>query len=167
MVELSIFLKLKNCVKWNSSMTTRGNRRSWKAIWYHSREKTATAKSLQSCLTLCDPIDGSPPGSAIPGILQARTVEWVAISFSSAWKWKIKVKSFSRAQLFRTPWAAAHQAPLSRDFPGKSTGVGCHCLLQREREVYWYLNPAFSFCVSLSNLLYLSEPHNFLNTKNG
>ena len=52
----------------------------------------AAAKSLQSCLTLCDPIDGSPPGSAIPGILQARTLEWVAISFSNAWKWKVKVK---------------------------------------------------------------------------
>ena len=60
----------------------------------------AAAKSLQSCPTLCDPIDGSPPGSAIPGILQARTLEWVAISFSNAWKWKVKVKSLSRVQLF-------------------------------------------------------------------
>ena len=57
----------------------------------------AAAKSLQSCLTLCDPIDGSPPGSPVPGILQARTMEWVAISFSSAWRWKVKVKSLSRA----------------------------------------------------------------------
>ena len=55
----------------------------------------AAAKSLQSCPTLCDPIDGSPPGSATPGILQARTLEWVAISFSNAWKWKVKVKSLS------------------------------------------------------------------------
>ena len=69
------------------------------------------AKSLQSCPTLCDPIDGSPPGSPVPGILQARTLEWVAISFSNAWKWKVKVKSFSRVRLFATPWTAAYQAP--------------------------------------------------------
>ena len=73
----------------------------------------ATAKSLQSCPTLCDPIDGSPPGSAIPGILQARTLEWVAISFSNAWKWKVKVKSISRIRLLVTPWTAAYQAPPS------------------------------------------------------
>ena len=73
-------------------------------------------KSLQSCPTLCDPIDGSPPGSAIPGILQARTLEWVAISFSNAWKWKVKVKSLSRVWLFATPWTAAYQAPPSMGF---------------------------------------------------
>ena len=78
--------------------------------------KIAAAKSLQSCLTLCDPIDGSPPGSPVPGILQARTLELVAISFSSAWKWKVKVKSLSRVWLFATPWTAAHQAPLSMGF---------------------------------------------------
>ena len=72
---------------------------------------TATAKSLQSCPTLCDPRDGSPPGSPVPGILQARTLEWVAISFSNAWKWKVKVKSFSCVWLFATPWTAAYQAP--------------------------------------------------------
>ena len=71
----------------------------------------AAAKSLQSCPTLCDPIDGSPPGSSIPGILQARTLEWVAISFSNAWKWKVKVKSLSFVWLFATPWTAAYQAP--------------------------------------------------------
>ena len=71
----------------------------------------AAAKSLQSCLTLCDPIDGSPPGSPIPGTLQARTLEWVAISFSNAWKWKVKVKSLSRVRLLATPGTAAHQAP--------------------------------------------------------
>ena len=76
----------------------------------------AAAKSLQSCLTLCDPIDGSPPGSPIPGILQARTLEWVAISFSNAWKWKVKVKSLSRIRLLATPWTAAYQAPLSMGF---------------------------------------------------
>ena len=66
----------------------------------------AAAKSRQSCPTLCDPTDGSPTGSAIPGILQARTLEWVAISFSSAWKWKVKVKSLSHVQLLSTPWTA-------------------------------------------------------------
>ena len=71
----------------------------------------AAAKSLQSCPTLCDPIDGSPPGSAVPGILQARTLEWVAISFSKAGKRKVNVKSLSRARLLATPWTAAYQAP--------------------------------------------------------
>ena len=88
------------------------------------------AKSLQSCPTLCDPIDDSPPGSSVPGILQARTLEWVAISFSNAGKRKVKVKSLSCVRLLATPWTAACQAPLSMDFPGKGTGVGCHCLLQ-------------------------------------
>ena len=76
----------------------------------------AAAKSLQSCLTLCDPIDGSPPGPAVPGILQARTLERVAISSSNAWKWKVKVKSLSRVRLLATPWTAAYQAPLSMGF---------------------------------------------------
>ena len=71
----------------------------------------AAAKSLQSCLTLCDPIDGSPPGSPVPGILQARTLEWVVISFSNAWKWKVKVKSLCHVRLLVTPWTAAYQAP--------------------------------------------------------
>ena len=77
---------------------------------------SAAAKSLQSCQNLCDPIDISPPGSAIPGTLQARTLEWVAISFSNAWKWKVKVKSLSRVELFVTPWTAAYQAPPSMGF---------------------------------------------------
>ena len=76
----------------------------------------AAAKSLQSCPTLCDPIDGSPPGSPVPGILQARTLEWVAISISHAWKWKMKVKSFRRIRPSATPWTAAHQAPPSMGF---------------------------------------------------
>ena len=82
----------------------------------HLCAAAAAAKSLQLCPTLCDPIDGSPPGSPVPGILQARTLEWVAISFSSAWKWKVKVKWFSRVQLLVTPWTAAYQAPLSMGF---------------------------------------------------
>ena len=77
---------------------------------------SAAAKSLQSCPTRCDPIDGSPPGSAIPGILQARTLEWVAISFSNAWKWKVKLKSLSRVWLFATPWTEDYQAPPSMGF---------------------------------------------------
>ena len=96
----------------------------------------AAAKSLQSCPTLCNPRDGSPPGSPIPGILQARTLEWVAISFSNERKWKAKVKSLSCVRLLATPWTAAYQAPPSMGFPGKSTGVGCHCLLQM---LPWYL----------------------------
>ena len=71
----------------------------------------AAAKSLQSCPTLCDPIDSSLPGSPIPGILQARILEWVAMSFSNVWKWKVKVKLLSRVRLLMTPWTAAHQAP--------------------------------------------------------
>ena len=73
--------------------------------------KDHAAKSLQSCPTLCNPIDGSPPGSPIPGILQARTLEWVAISFSNAWKWTVKVKSLSCVWLLATPWTTAYQAP--------------------------------------------------------
>ena len=73
----------------------------------------AAAKSLQSCPTLCDPIDSSPPGYPIPGIFQARILEWVAISSSNAWKWKMKVKSLSHVLLLATPWTAAHQAPPS------------------------------------------------------
>ena len=84
--------------------------------WTLSVSAAAAAKSLQSCLTLCDPIDGSPPGSPVPGILQARTLEWVAISFSSAWKWKVKVKSLSSVWLLATPWTAAYQAPPSMGF---------------------------------------------------
>ena len=90
----------------------------------------AAAKSLQSCLTLCDPIDGSPLGSPVPGILQARTLEWVAISFSNAWKEKWK---WSHSVLSNS--SRPHGLPPTRilcpwDFPGKSTGVGCHCLLR-------------------------------------
>ena len=95
----------------------------------------AAAKSLQSCPTLCDPIDGSPAGCPVPGILQARILEWVAISFFNAGKWKVKVKSLSRVRLLVTSWRRLLCPPtrLLRpwDFPGKSTGVGCHCLLRR------------------------------------
>ena len=76
----------------------------------------AAAKFLQSCPTLCNPTDGSQPGSPIPGILQARTLEWVAISFSNAWKWRVKVNSLSHVWLLATPWTAVHQAPPSMGF---------------------------------------------------
>ena len=99
------------------------------------------AKSLQSCMTLCNPIDGSPPGSPVPGILQARTLEWVAVSFSNAWKWKVKVKLLSRVRLLATPWTAAYQAPQSMGVSRQKYWSGCHCLL-------WlsvYLNPVFQW----------------------
>ena len=93
---------------------------SWKApiLWRLAflAIAAAAAKSLQLCLTLCDPIDGSPPGSSVHGILQARTLEWVAISSSNAWKWKVKVKSRSRVWLLVTPWTAAYQALRSMGF---------------------------------------------------
>ena len=103
-------------------------------LYFHhlARAAAAAAKSLQSRPTLCDPIDGSPPGSPVPGILQARTLEWVAISFSNAWKWKVKVKSLSRFRLFVTPWTAAHQAPPSMGFSrqGYKSGLPLPSLLQ-------------------------------------
>ena len=92
----------------------------------------AAAKSLQSYLILCNPIDSSPPGSPIPGILQARTLEWVAISFSNAWKWKVKVKSLSHVRPLETPWTAAHQAPLSMGF---------------SRQEYWSAVPSPSLVI--------------------
>ena len=82
------------------------------------------AKSLQSCPTLCDPMDCSLPGFSVHGILQARTLEWVAISFSNAWKWKVKVKSLSCVWLLATPWTAAHQAPPSMGFSGQEYWSG-------------------------------------------
>ena len=100
----------------------------------------AAAKSLQSCQALCDPIDGSPPGSPIPGILQARTLEWVAIAFSNVWKWKGKVKSLSHVQLVATPGTAAYQAPPSLGFSRQEywSGVPLPSLLQiayRSRQI--------------------------------
>ena len=89
-------------------------------IWHeklgYGLSAAAAAKSLQSYPTLCDPIDGSPPGSPVPGTLQSRILEWVAISFSNAWKWKVQVKSLSHVRLLATPWTAAYQAPPSMGF---------------------------------------------------
>ena len=99
----------------------------------------AAAKSLQSRPTLCDPIDSSPPGSPVPGILQARPLEWVAISFSSTWKWKVKVKSLRCVQLLVTPWTAAYQAPLSMGFSRQEywSGVPLPSLNQWSRQLYY------------------------------
>ena len=123
----------------------------------------AAAKLLQSCPTLCDTTDGSPPGSPVPGILQARTLEWVAIYFSNAWKWKVKVKLLSRVRLFATPWTAAYQAPPPMgfwDFPGKSTGVGCHCLIWLRHNSFLnlcFLNILFLNMHSFVNKVYLTK----------
>ena len=131
----------------------------------------AAAKSLQSCPTLCDPMDGSPPGSPVPGILQARTLEWVAISFSNAWQWKVKVKSLSPWQEYRSGvpspspkiyengvsvlitqscpilWDPVDCSSLGSsvrgDSPGKNTGVGSHSLLQRIFPIHG-LNPGLA-----------------------
>ena len=108
-----------------------------------SAAAAAAAKLLQSCPTLCDPIDCSPPGSPIPGILQARTLEWVAISFSNACKWKVKVKSLSCIQVLATPWTAAYQAPPSMGF---------------SRQEYWSGLPLPSpLKVSTTCLLWLAQ----------
>ena len=124
---------------------------------------TAAAKLLQSCPTLCDPIDGSPPSSLIPGILQARILEWVAISFSNAGKWKVKVKLLSRVRLFATPWIAAYQAPPWMGFSRQEYCSGVpspslhslivtlnSCIL-KEQLVFYFLAGKSVECVS-SNL---------------
>ena len=113
---------------------------SSKFVSYDVYIYTAAAKSRQSFPILCDPIDGSPPGSSIPGILQARTLEWVTISFSNAWKWKVKGKLLSRVRLLVTPWTAAHQAPPSMGFAKQEYwSRGCHCLLHTAPDKWTYL----------------------------
>ena len=92
--------------------------------------------SLQSCPTLCDPIDVSPPGSPVTGIVQARTLEWVAISFSNTWKWKVKVKSLSRVDPYRPHGLQPTRLLHPWDFPGESTGVGCQCLFHEYAYIY-------------------------------
>ena len=100
------------------------------------KNQAAAAKSLQSCPTLCDPIDGSPPGSPISGILQARTLERVAISFSNAGKWKVRVKSFSPVWLLATPWTAAYQAPPSMGFSRQEYWSGLPLPSPKESRAY-------------------------------
>ena len=114
---------------------------NWKTLapWKESHDQpAAAAKSFQSCPTLCDPIDGSPPGSPVPGILQARTLEWAAVSFSNAWKCKVKVKLLSHVWLLATPWTAAHQAPPSMGF---------------SRQEYWSGVPLPSPMTNLDSIL--------------
>ena len=108
-------------------------------IYRWNQMTAAAAKSLQSCPILCDPIDGSPPGSPIPGILQARTLEWVAIAFCNAWNWKVKVKALSRVRLFMTPWTAAHQAPPSMGFARQEYWSGLPVWLPY--IIFWNLFP--------------------------
>ena len=107
------------------------------APWKKNYDKPDAAKSLQSCPTLCNPIDSSPPGSPVLGILQARILEWVAISFSNAWRWKVKVKSLSRVQLSATSWTVAYQAPLSMGF---------------SRQEYWSGSPLPSPMTNLDSM---------------
>ena len=108
------------------------------------------------CPTLCNRIDGSPPGSALPGILQARTLEWVAISFSIVWKWKVKMKSLSLVQLLVSPWTAAYQAPLSMGFsrPEHWSGVPLPSPENEYRKVNSDLSH-HTFCPFLSLIMYL------------
>ena len=117
-----VFLNLISLLEWDNGKQLKiffhipSSRSSFLSVQTLAAAAAAAAKSLQSCPTLCDPIDGSLPGSSVHGILQARTLEWVAISSSNARKWKVKVKSLSRVRLFATPWTAAYQAPLSMGF---------------------------------------------------
>ena len=121
------------------------------------------AKSLQSCPTLCDPIDGSLPGSPVPGILQARILEWVAISFSNAWKWKVKGNSLSCVRLFTTHSLQPTRLLYPRDFPGESTRVGCHCLLQRRHDERLNLTKSILLPPTLSLFLSSTPPILYLS----
>ena len=127
-------------------------KRTWKKVCFYFL-LAAAAKSLQSCPTLCDPIDGSRPGSPVPGILQARTLEWVAISFSNAWKWKVKMKSLSHVRLVATPWTAAYQAPLPMGF---------------SRQEYWsgvpLPSPIFYLILCKITFLCYLNKHKYANT---
>ena len=127
----------------------------------------AAAKSLQSCPTLCYPVDGSPPGSPVPGILQARTLEWVAISFSNAWKWKVKVKSPSHVRLLATPWTAAYRAPPSMGFSRQEywSGVPFSSLCTRS-AFYWLPSlPPFLYFIQLRDELLVLESCSRLTSK--
>ena len=123
------------------------------AVFFLIEVAAAAAKSLQSCPTLCDPIDGSPPGSPVPEILQARTLEWVAISFYNAWKWKVKVKSLSRVRPSATPWTAAYQAPPTMGFSRQEYWSGVPLPSpNRSRKRYYNLYETKRDLKSQSNL---------------
>ena len=130
----------------------------------HAAAAAASAKSLQSCPTVCDPTDGSPPGSPVPGILQARTLEWVAISFSNASKWKVKVKSLCCVWPSATPWTAAHQAPSSIGFSRQEYWSGVPLpspifiwLIPKWGEEYWKKHWLGKFPINLQNTRLLSK----------
>ena len=112
---------------------------------------------FQLCPTLCDPVDSSPPGSPVPGILQARTLEWVAISFSNAWKWKVKVKLLSRVRLCATPWTAAHQAPPSMGFSRQEywSGVPLPSPLFHSKDIYLF---------EIVSIVMIWDHHNWYST---
>jgi len=120
----------------------------------------AAAKLLQSCPTLCDPRDGSPPGPAIPGILQARTLEWVAISFSNARKWKVKVKSLSRVGLFATPWTVAYQTPPPMGFSRQEFWSGLPLPSPRYHPRDWKCE--VNHCFHLWGVLSNSYPNKYI-----
>ena len=117
----------------------------------------AAAKSLQSCPTLCDPVDGSPPGSPVPGILQARTLEWGAISSSNAWKGKVKVNFLSRVRLLVTPWTAAHQAPPSMGFSRQEYRSGMP-LPSPSYTLGIHYSPILPLCFSRLEIWSLKDP---------
>ena len=121
---------------------------SWCFFVYCHWIAAAAAKSLQSCPTLCDPTDGSPPGSPVPGILQARILGWVAISFSNAWKWEVKVKLLSHVRFLATPWTAAYQASPSVGF---------------SRQEYWSGLPLPSPCHWIRRLFIHTTFKNYLS----
>ena len=144
----------------NSSSTKLVLNECWnrKCYWILFTIAAAAAKSLQSCLTLCDPIDSSPPGFPVPGIPQARTLEWVAISFSNAWKWKVKVKSLSCIQLLATPWTAAYQAPPSMGFSRQEywSGVPLPSPIYHSSGIYFI---TVSIHTDINLLFFLPCPH--------
>jgi len=109
----------------------------------------AAAKSLQSCPTLWDLIDGSPPGFPVPRILQARTLEWVAISSSNVWKWKVKAKALSHVRLLATPWTAAYQAPPSMGLSRQE-----YWREKKKKKEYWKGLPLSSLEIVYKNRLF-------------
>ena len=170
-----------NMLKHKAFILNRFQTLSSPRIWLYA---AAAAKSLQSCPTLCNPRDGSPPGSPIPGILQARTLKWVAISFSNAWKWKVKGKLLSCVRLLATPWTAAYQAPPPMGFSRQEYWSGlplpfpydymvpanftAHALIQRHcpdcqliirwlYDILMFCFPIFSRMRKLNEYTYLVE----------
>ena len=165
-------------MQWNNKYIPQEHLYDWNLsikichVCMHVAAATA-AKSLQSCLTLCDPIDSSPPGSPVPGIFQARTLEWVAISFSNAWKWKVKVKLLSRVWLLATPCTAAYQAPPSMGFSRHKYWSGvplpsphaCYIpLVVSSPETLWTIVQMIKIHHTPSNLWFLSASSPFVKT---